>query len=387
MTSPIPGGKISRSSLNAALAIGIISGMIPALQGSLLPQLVDDGRLSLSGIGGVATAEAAGTLIAIMLANSFLKPQSIRMIAFFVSICGLLIDFITADLIEGQIVAARFVHGICAGVLLWVWIGVLTRIENPTRIIAAYVTGQAILLLALSSFFASYLLPWGGAGAGFAALASLYAVMAGLAFLVPDRLAPFTQGSASIMPNRAGWIGLFIVFLQLAAILGLWIYVKPLGQMIGLDNIATGTAISVALGAQIFAGLGTGLLADRISPRLALTLVGTGSVVAIAALAVAHSPLQFTAAVTAFAFLWMLAPPFQMPYLITLDPSRRAAMHIATAQLVGVTAGPALASMAVNALDARGALLVSGSLYALSVVCIRAERLWRTDMTFSHPSA
>lgn len=131
-----PENSFRTSAVLATLAIGIISGMIPALQGSLLPQLVEEGRLTLAGIGQVAMAEATGTLVAIMLANAAFKPDYLRLTVITVATAGGLLDLATATLSGPQIILARFAHGLCAGILLWVWIGMLTRAQNPARLMA-----------------------------------------------------------------------------------------------------------------------------------------------------------------------------------------------------------------------------------------------------------
>jgi MFS transporter, DHA1 family, inner membrane transport protein len=375
VSKPMIGTQFSRSACLMTLAIGIISGMVPALQSSLLPQLVVEGRLTLAGLGQVAMAEAAGTLVAIVMANATLKPERLRLIVIVAAVAGLLLDLATARLFGTQIALARFAHGLCAGVLVWVWIGLLTRIENPARLMALYITIQAGLLLALSTFFATTLLAWGGAMAGFGALALLYGLMVILAFGVPPRFEPLIEEGGSIWPDTAGWVGLTVVFLQLAAILALWVYIKPLGQQFGLSDAEAGLTISIALGSQIFAGIAAAAVAGRARAPLVLFLVAIISAAATVVLGITGSSMVFTLGTVIFAFLWMFAPPFQMPYLIELDPSRRAAMHMATAQLLGIAAGPALASLAVSRSNVRGALLSSGVLYLMSALIIAATAM------------
>jgi len=208
-------------------------------------------------------------------------------------------------------------------------------------------------------------------------VAILYGVMGLLAFWVPAQFAPHDEAGGSIMPDMAGWIALFAVFAHLAAILALWVYIKPYGQQIKLDDATTGLAISIALGSQIAAGLMATALAGRVKAGRMLVIVTLGSLAALAALAFAQSALIFILATTAFAFFWMLGPPFHMPYLIDVDPSRKAAIHMATAQLVGVAAGPAIASVMVGSQDVSGALLAAAVLYGLGGAIIAAMSLRR----------
>ena len=365
----------SRSASLTLLVIGVISGIIPALQGTLLPQLVKEGQLTLAALGQVAMAEAIGTLIAVSVANATLKPERLRLYVVATAIIGLLLDLATAKLSGGGILAARFVHGLCAGVLLWVWVGFLTRTDNPGRWVAIYVTVQATTLLVLSAWFSTTLLPAGGAFAGFAVLAALYGVMGLLAVFVPARFDPLGHGDGSVMPDLKGWIGLFAVFSQLAAILALWVYLKPYGKQIGLSDEVTGLAVSVAMGSQIIAGLLATVMAGRVRAAPLIVFVAAASVASVGALAFAQAAVPFIVATTAFAFLWMLGPPFHMPYLIDIDPSRRSALHMTTAQLLGVAAGPAIASIAVSDRNVTGALVVAAVLYAVGGLIIAATAL------------
>jgi MFS transporter, DHA1 family, inner membrane transport protein len=365
----------SRSASLTMLVIGVISGIIPALQGTLLPQLVKEGQLTLAELGQVAMAEAVGTLIAVSVVNAMLKPERLRLYVIATAIIGLLLDLVTAKLTGGGILAARFVHGLCAGVLLWVWVGFLTRADNPGRWVAIYVTVQAATLLVLSAWFSTALLPAGGAFAGFAVLAAFYGVMGLLAAFVPSQFGPLGHGDGSVMPDLKGWIGLFAVFTQLAAILALWVYLKPYGKQIGLSDDVTGLAVSVAMGSQIIAGLLATVMAGRVRAAPLIVFVAVGSVGSVAALAFAQEAVPFIVATTAFAFLWMLGPPFHMPYLIDIDPSRRSALHMTTAQLLGVAAGPAIASVAVSDTNVTGALIVAAGLYALGGLIIAGTAL------------
>jgi len=365
----------SRSGALATLVIAIISGFIPTLQGTLLPQLVAEGRLTLAALGQVAMAEAMGTLVSIALATAFLPPKRLRLITAVAAAIGLGLDLLTAHLQGGEIVAARFGHGLCAGLLMWLWVGFLTRSANPARWIAAYVTCQAATVMLLSYWFTSALLPWGGALAGFIVVAVLYGVLLLLSVLVPQEFAPLMKDGGSIIPGLKGWIGLFVAFCQVAAILALWVYIKPIGQSMGLSDDAVGFAVTLALGSQILAGLCASTVAGRASPSALLVGVSVLSVLAVVVLALAGADrIAFTLAIVAFGFLWIFSTPFLMPYLIDVDPTRRAAVHMSTAALVGVAVGPAMASFAVSQSGVTGALWVAGLLYGLTALVILLNR-------------
>lgn len=362
--------SFTRSASIALLAIGVVSGIIPALQGVLLPQLVKEGRLTIAELGQVAMAEAAATLLAISVANACFKFAHLRHVVIAAALIGIAVDLATAHLTGHMILVLRFIHGLCAGIVLWVWVGFLTRSDNPGRWVAIYVTVQATTLLLLSSWFSTTLLPASGAGGGFGVVAGLYGLVGTLAVFVPDRYPSLQEGGGSVMPTAKGMIGLFVVFTQLAAILAMWVYLKSYGSQVGLSDVTTGTAISIALGSQIVAGLLATLMAGRVGPAPVMLCVAIGSVGALAALIVAPTPPIFIVATIMFAFFWMLGPPFHMPYLIGIDPSRRSAIHVTTAQLLGVAVGPAFASLALTGGNVTGALIVSILLYAAGGIVI-----------------
>lgn len=370
----------TRSASVALLTIGVIGGIIPALQGTLLPQLVSESRLTLAQLGQVAMAEATATLLAISVANVWFKFERLRYIVIGAALIGLGIDLATAHLAGQAILLARFIHGLCAGIVMWVWVGFLTRSDNPGRWVAIYVTVQATALLVLSSWFSATLLPHGGAVAGFAALAGLYGLIGVLAMLVPPRFPALFESGGSVMPTGKGWIGLLVVVAQLAAILAMWVYIKPYGVQIGLGEPTTATAVSVALGSQIVAGLLATGLAGRVRAAPMILFAAAGSVAALVVLIFAQTAVSFIAATTAFAFLWMLVPAFHMPYLIDIDPSRRSAIHVTTAQLLGVAVGPALASMALNDGSVTGSLFVAAALYGLSGIVVLLIALIRSPV-------
>ncbi len=259
--------------------------------------------------------------------------------------------------------------------LLWLWVGFLTRLANPGRWIAAYVTCQSATVMVLSYWFTAALLPSGGAVAGFVVVAILYGALFVAAWLVPPHFPPLVQDGGSIIPDVKGWIGLVAVFCQIAAILALWVYIKPVGQGAGLSDTAIGFAITLALAAQIPAGLCATPFVGRVSSGAVLIAASALSLAAIVGLGLmGNDTVVFALCVVVFGFFWIFSVPFMMPYLIDIDPSRRAAMHMSTAMLVGVALGPAMASIAVSQDGVSGALWVAVLLYGLTALVIVFNR-------------
>jgi DHA1 family inner membrane transport protein len=357
------------------LVISVISGFIPTLQGLLLPQLVSEGRLTLAALGQVAMAEAVGTLVALALANAFLAPRHLRWVTAGSALVGMGIDLATSHLNGSEIAAARLVHGLCAGMLLWVWIGFLSRTTNPGRWIGLFFAVESATVMLLSYCFNAVILPWGGATAGYAVVAILYGSLFLLSRMVPSHYTQLLRHGGSIVPDFKGWIGLTVVFCQVGAIIAMWIYMKPQGQHAGFSDAVIGLAMTLALASQVFAGAFAAVIAGRINSRVVLVAVAVLSAASIVTLNVPGiSTWIFTLAVIVFAFLWAFGPPFQMMYLIEIDHSRRAAMHISTASLVGVVVGPALASFAVSQNGVTGASWVAVCLYGLTALAVLVNR-------------
>jgi DHA1 family inner membrane transport protein len=375
MTNGSTAQQFPRSAEITLLVISIVSGFIPTLQGLLLPQMVSEGRLALAQLGQVAMAEAIGTLVALALVNAFLKPRRLRWVTAGAAIFGMMIDLATTRLEGGEIAVARFGHGLCAGLLLWVWIGFLTRSKNPGRWIGLFFAVESATVMLLSYWFNSTLLPWGGATAGYVVVAILYGTLFLLARLVPSHFAPLLQRGQSIVPDFKGWVGLGVVFCQVGAIIAMWIYLKPQGQQAGFSDAVIGLAMTLALGSQVFAGVIGAAVAGRVSSRLVLVVIAALSAAVVITLTVPGiSSITFTMAVIVFAFLWAFGPPFQMMYLIDIDQTRRASMHISTASLVGVVVGPALASFAVSQNGVIGASWVAVGLYGLAGLSVLLNR-------------
>lgn len=359
--------EFKNSQTAAMLIIGVMSGFVPALQPLLLGELASEGRITLAEIGQAAMLEAFGMALAACLAGAGLKAERLRLIAVISIVAGLAVNLATPRLSGTSLVMLRAFGGISAGMLLWLWIGMVARSSIPARLVAIYVSVQAASQLALSSLFASFLLPWGGSTAGYGALAVLYGGMLILVRMIPNSYRPIGgDGEGLAIPSGVGLVGDFAVLFHLAAIMALWVYIVPLAQQAGLPEGTAPLAISIGLAAEILAGIVAGVIGVRLNAFVALIGSIAISTAAIALLAIAQTPLMFIVGVVIFAFFWMFAMPFQMPYLITLDPTRKAAMQVLTAQLLGLAAGPAIASFMVGQQGAIGAAWASGGLYILT---------------------
>jgi len=357
------------------LLIGVVAGMIPALQGLLLPQLAREGRISLPQIGQVAMAEALATLISITIANAKLQPHRLRSLACKLAIATALFNLVTPHLSGVEIMAVRFAHGLCAGILHWMWVGFLTRTANPGRLVAFDVAVQAATIASLASLFAASAIPHHGSVGTFTVIAGIYAALGLLATAIPRDYEPLPGRGPTVLPTLHGCIGLVAVFALISAIVATWVYLKSHGEQIGFDAATTNRAISTALTCKVIAALLMTAIAGRLRPLATLLCVSPASIVTLVVLMRAQSSDMFTMGAAVFAFLWMFTTPMLMPYLIAVDPSRRSAIHIGTAQLLGAACGPAMASLAVGLGGTAAVLVLAASLHGLGILAIVAERL------------
>jgi hypothetical protein len=368
--------RFSLAATAAMLLVGVVAGMIPALQGLLLPELAREGRLTLPQLGQVAMAEAIGTLLAIAVANAKLRTQRLRLFTICVAAIGAALDLGTPHLSGVGIIGARFLHGLCSGSLLWMWTSFLTRTANPGRLVAFDVAVQASLIAALASWFSVSIIPDYGVAGAFTIFAAIYGGIGLLALLIPNEFASLPGHGGTVRPTVTGLVGLVVVFALISAIVGTWVYLKPYGEKIGLSPEQTNVAISVALGCKVGASLLMTVIAGWLRPTRTLLCLSGASIATILFLLTAGSSTMFIAGVAAFAFLWMCTTPMLMPFLIEIDPTRRSAIHIGTAQLLGAATGPGLASVAVSSGDASTALILTASLYGLGGL-VMIVTMWR----------
>lgn len=362
--------RFSRRAIVSVICTGVMAGVIASLQPLLLGELVASRSISTSQLGQAAMLECLGMAASAILAATFLKPERLRPIiacAAALAICG---NLATPFLSGNAVLVARTVAGLCSGLMLWLVVGLLTRVPLPARILAIYVTVQAAVGFLLASSFTFLIIPMFSATGSYFALAALNGVVVLLASQLPRHYRYTIVRSISSVPPMRGLLGLLGVSLHFAGILAFWVYIEPVTRDAGYRLNDVRTAISLGLGSQILAGVLASILAARL--RAGPTIV-TGAILSIACIVamtgLPHAPLLL-GGVIAFAAVWMFIPAFQMPFLIEIDPSRRSAMHIASAQLLGAAFGPLAASMGSTAFGMQAVGWISASMFASSAACI-----------------
>jgi len=375
----------TRIQVAAVMLVSVIASLVGALQPLLLGPLAAASRLTLAEIGQTAMLEALGMALAVAGAGAFLRPRRLRGTIILAAAVSALANGLTMIGQHETILFARFVTGLSAGVLLWVWTGLLTRVPLPARLVAIFLTLQSVGALALSSIFSTVVMPRVGASGGYACLVFGSVVSAFIAFAAPRQYSPLAEhaGGGFQAPSGRGFAGLAAVLLHQAAIMAFWVYVLPLGRDKGFPDSFVGLAVSLGLAAQVAGGLGATFFA-KLDARIALYVSIAASLAALLLVVVGTGTAAFVIGVVVIAFFWMFAPAYQMPYLLAVDPSRRAAMQMISAQLLGLSSGPAIASFAVVEGGAAGALWISAGLFVVAALLVfvttgSARRLPRAE--------
>jgi hypothetical protein len=341
----------------AALSLGVVSllmaGVIPALLGALAAE----GRLSAAGIGQSATLEGLSMGIFTGLAGVLLKPERLRWIAAASALVLVALEIATTRVSGGGILLVRAAAGLPEGLLLWVSIGMIARTELPERWAAIFLTAVTIAQFAFAVPLNTYVLPRFGATGGFIALgvATLPAFV--FALFVPVRYAALVmpQGESGVPPLR-GWAALVATLVFIAPFAAVSVYLQPLAREAGLDANVARLALTLSLLAQVIGGVFATAVAGRVH-YMVMFAAGTACFLFDWTVMGLHAPAWAFIGVNAMGgFAYMVVTPFLVPMTIEADPSRRAAVMSAGAQVLAGATGPFAASFLVSNADVHGAL-------------------------------
>ncbi|MBI1199764.1 MAG: MFS transporter [Phenylobacterium sp.] len=341
----------------AVIAVGITGVMIAGLQPQLLGALAREGRLSASQLGHAATGELLAMGLAAGLAGALLKPRRLRLIGLAAGLVLALLDLATTRLSGEAITLARAAAGVPSGVMIWMTVALIARAPRPERWSGVYLTLQTAAQFVLATILTAFVISGAGANGGWVALAGMSALAGLVALACPDRYAELHEAHGpGGLPAPRGLAALAACFLILAFIVGVWVYAEPLSRQAGHPPQTVDQAVSLSLAFQVAGGATATLLAGRLRWFWTMMACAALDVVLLATFASLPSPPVFLVASAAFGFLWLFLMPFLVPMAIEADPSRRAAVLLGGAQLLGGSLGPLLASTVVSDADARGAL-------------------------------
>jgi MFS transporter, DHA1 family, inner membrane transport protein len=362
--------QFARWEVISVVMTGVAGGAIAALQPLLLGGLMAAGRIDSPQIGQAAMLESLGMAISATIAAAVLKPQRLRLIIAAAAVGAMGANLLTPMTQGAGVILARGMSGLCSGLMLWLVVGLLTRASLPARLLAIYITVQASVAFLLASAFAAFLIPRFGSVGSYTALAVIDVIVLVLCTCLPRSYRPIPDVPAGGLPPFWGLLGLAGIMLYFAGILGFWVYVEPLVVELGHSAVLARTAVSMGVGIQIVAGILATVLARRLNATPTIIVSATASIFSIVLLVETQATLSLFAGIITFSFFWMFVPAFQMPFLLEIDPTRRSAMHIATAQLFGAAGGPILASSAVSIIGLKAVAATAIALFSSGAICM-----------------
>lgn len=376
------GDQPSLAQIAANLCVGICGILITGMQPLLLGTLELEGRISAAQIGEAATAELLMMGIASAYAGARWRAEGLRFIAIASALALGGLDLLTTRVSGSGITLVRALAGVPSGVMIWITIAMIARSPMPERWSGAYLTSQTLIQFLLATGMTVWVVSSYGANGGFVVLAVICAITALLATQLADRLAPLAEETATNnMPPPQGWPALAACFLYSAFIFGVWVYVESMSRQHGHEASVAGLAVSISLACQVIGGMAATAFAGRLRWFPTLMVVSVANALCIVGFLWGASPAIFLLTAGLFGGLWLFAVPFLMPMVIAADPSRRSAVLIGGAQLLGGSLGPLFASFIVSDVDVRGALLFGAAALVLSVVLIVVLRSRRAKLS------
>lgn len=362
------GPRPSNLEIFAVMFVGIAGIMIAGVGPFLLENLEHEGRITPSQIGQAVSAELLTLGIAAFLAGAMLKPARLKFVAIITSVLLAALNAITPSQEGDMVTLIRGIAGFPSGVLMWVTIAFIARTPTPERWSGGYLTVQTLAQLLMAALVGAIVVQF-GASSGWMALSAFCVATAMCAIFLPAQLAslPRTEGH-SALPGARGWIALLAAFLYSGFTICVWAFTPPLATQSGLDTTLTGTAVSISLACQVAGGAAATFLAGRINwlwTVIASAVLAAGVLYGYYTL---PSPMMFLILTGVFGFLWLFVLPFLVPMVIEADPTRRAAVLIGGAQVLGGSFGPYVASMLITETDVRASLTFGGACMIAAVL-------------------
>lgn len=355
----------SRSEFAAVMGVGTLALVIAGVQPLLFGALVDEGRMSASGLGGAVTVEFLALASGVGLASARLKPEHLRLRGLLAALALIAANLMSMRHSVPLLYLDRGIAGFSAGVLLSIPALLLAQSRNPSKIGAVLMVLQGLVQVAFAALLPLSLMPVWGANGGFLALAVSSAFAGGFALCVPDRLpAPVEEAREEPSQQKlpaAGALSLLGVVLIYAFFFGFFSYLGQIGAEAHLGSNLIGLILAATVAASILGSLLTAIIAPKISFFRVYGISVGCNVAILVMLFRLPGPLGFSLCAICFGIFWGLLMPYQLNFTAEVDPTRQATLLVPGAQALGASLGPLLCALSVTAADSRGALIVAGA--------------------------
>ncbi|NVP55090.1 MFS transporter [Mycoplana rhizolycopersici] len=372
-------GNPGAAEVAAALFVGSVGLLILGLQPVLLGALYSEGRMTFDELALAATLEmiaiAAGSAV---MALAF-APQGLRRKAACLLLVLAALSHLTA--IAGSpamIIGVRTLAGLAEGGLVAIATELIARSARPERMGGIFLTIQTTAQCLLSMLLTLLVVPAYGSAGGFQTLAVVGIVALAAVPLLPRRYEGIpTAGRADAgIGGPMALLALAIIFTFYLFIGAIWAFLEPLGLASGVSSQTVGLITAAALAAQVGGAFAATLVERRLDYRAAITLSTTGGLIAAGLFAALPGLALFWLAALVTGFVWLFVVPYQIRLTIVADPSRRTALLVPAAQLLGAALGPAGASLLISGDDVRavpffGMTCLAMTLLLLAVFCLK----------------
>jgi DHA1 family inner membrane transport protein len=369
------------AAIASAMWIGTAALMVLGIQPILLAALIAEHRITDMLLGRLATAEVLAIAAGSVFGTAFFRTGGMRAKAAFLS--GLLARVNVGSCYASSATALLVLRGAAGaieGVLLGCTVVILTRTRSPDRINGVFLAAQTIPQALAALILPIYLIPRWGSSASFVILAGLALIGVGLTPLLPRLAAPAAK---KLSGPRWNWTGEVVCVmaattLQTAGIGAAMEYLAQIATLHGFSQQMVGLATSGNLIFQVAGAFIVVGIAWRI--RSAPALLTGVALQASMALLFPFMPTGawYVALACAFGVFLLALGPFQVAWLIRIEPTRRVALLITPITLVGWSIGPFIASFWVSARSsdpafwvATGLFLAAGTAYGLALLLAR----------------
>lgn len=354
------------AAIATAMWVGSAALMVLGIQPILLAALVAEHRITDALLGRLATVEVLAIAAGSAIGTAFFRAGGMRAKAALLSGLLALVNVGSCYAYTATaLFVLRFSAGAIEGVLLGCTVVILTRTRSPDRVNGVFLAAQTIPQALAALALPIYLIPRWGSSASFVILAALALIGVGLTPLLPRFAAP---AAAKASGPRWSWTGevvcvLAATTLQTAGIGAAMEYLAQLAalhdfsqQMVGLAT--SGNLVFQVAGAFVVVGI-----AWRIPSAFALlTGVALQTVMAFFFPSM-PTGAWYVALACAFGLFLLALGPFQVAWLIRIEPTRRVALLITPITLIGWSIGPFLASYWVTPRSSDPAFWVAGCLF------------------------
>jgi MFS family permease len=356
----------------AAMWIGTGALMVLGIQPILLAALVAEHRISDAALGRLATTEVLALALGAALGAALFRTGGMRAKALVLG--GLL----TAANLASCWVAGglalfllRFAAGALEGIVLGCAIVILTRTRHPDRINGVFLAAQTIPQAIAAFLLPIYLVPRWGSDAAFVILALLTFIGMLVTPLLPNRGTSAPRTPAGRWTWNAEVACLLGAIALAAAGTGAALeYLAHLAALHGFSAHVVGLATSGNLVLQVIGAF----IVVGVAYRLPATVALLGGIALQGAIAAAFpaapSGALFVALACGFGLFMLALGPFQVAWLVRIEPTRRVALVILPVTLIGWSLGPFTASFFVSEGNVDPAFWVSACLFICAITCL-----------------